>query len=522
MEPCVLPEGDTWGPCFWCDYTWGFEVIASTDARRVAFEVVGSALLVFTAVCAAVATVASFTGLELAGLGSWPDTLVLLLVLVLLGWAYDTGPLRRIHFSPAVTGAALLGGRISGSVAIAHWLAQAAGIVLAGVGLWFALPWLLPDPPATSALLPDQPALVFTSTDIIVAAVLAVIMLAVPFVTAALLASMRGPDVATLIAQGAAAGSADITPATAPEAPEDAIAATVVTAGSPPPEPSPVEAITPEVVLAELEDLFVPVTDTVVDPVISPPHPAPAAPAATTAPGPSPARVLFSSAEREEHLKEFLGIPTRGEAIRLLTEAAQIAAAQAQAPEAESEPEPEETAVPAREPAIPEAAAADRVTPGPATSEPLTSEPRPESVSSDATERTGLQPTPEPVVARAGATSASRPIPSTPATTGNLAVVRALPVPYAGDEPSKKSKKKDKKGRDGRKKDKGAKPDVDSPTVTVNITVGETHAKDGKTMVGKKHKAATKNDKKSKKGTKLDKKNKDKRDAKSKQGKKKR
>jgi aquaporin Z len=103
-------------------------------ARKLAAELIGTALLVYFAV--GVATL-SF-GFKATG-----DVFVAGVVatalafgLTLLALAYVLGPISGCHVNPAVTMGALLAGRLPPAEAIGYWIAQFVGGLLGALVLW--------------------------------------------------------------------------------------------------------------------------------------------------------------------------------------------------------------------------------------------------------------------------------------------------------------------------------------------------------------------------------------------------
>jgi aquaporin Z len=91
--------------------------LSPTLARSVAAEFLGTALLVFLAVGAAVG------GIDTVG----PVGVALAFGLVLLALAYAIGPISGCHVNPAVTLGVLLAKGMTASEAAYYWLAQLAG-----------------------------------------------------------------------------------------------------------------------------------------------------------------------------------------------------------------------------------------------------------------------------------------------------------------------------------------------------------------------------------------------------------
>lgn len=104
-------------------------------SRKLAAEAIGTFLLVFLAVGAAVFGIAAKVGADGNGPGNGVVGVALAFGLVLLGIAYAFGPVSGAHVNPAVTLAMLLGRRMPSSEAVAYWVAQFAGAIAAGAVL---------------------------------------------------------------------------------------------------------------------------------------------------------------------------------------------------------------------------------------------------------------------------------------------------------------------------------------------------------------------------------------------------
>jgi aquaporin Z len=104
-------------------------------SRKYLAEFVGTFLLVFLAVGAAVFGIAGGVGAEGAGPASGTVGVALAFGLVLLALAYAFGPVSGTHVNPAVTLAMVLARRMPGSEAIGYVLAQFAGAIAGGAVL---------------------------------------------------------------------------------------------------------------------------------------------------------------------------------------------------------------------------------------------------------------------------------------------------------------------------------------------------------------------------------------------------
>ena len=104
----------------------------NTAARKLLAEFVGTFLLVFLAVGAAVFGIAAKVGTDGAGPGNGIVGVALAFGLVLLGIAYAFGPVSGAHVNPAVTLGMLLGRRMPTNEAVGYWIAQFLGAILAG------------------------------------------------------------------------------------------------------------------------------------------------------------------------------------------------------------------------------------------------------------------------------------------------------------------------------------------------------------------------------------------------------
>lgn len=103
--------------------------------RKLIAEAVGTFLLVFLAVGAAVFGISASVGTGAGGPGNGIVGVALAFGLVLLGIAYAFGPVSGAHVNPAVTLGMLLGRRMPAGEAVAYWIAQFAGAIAAGAML---------------------------------------------------------------------------------------------------------------------------------------------------------------------------------------------------------------------------------------------------------------------------------------------------------------------------------------------------------------------------------------------------
>ena len=108
----------------------------NTAARKLLAEFVGTFLLVFLAVGAAVFGIAAKVGADGNGPGNGVVGVALAFGLVLLGIAYAFGPVSGAHVNPAVTLGMLLGRRMPTNEAVGYWIAQFLGGILGGFVLW--------------------------------------------------------------------------------------------------------------------------------------------------------------------------------------------------------------------------------------------------------------------------------------------------------------------------------------------------------------------------------------------------
>lgn len=103
--------------------------------RKLLAEFIGTFLLVFLAVGAAVFGIAALVGADGKGPGNGVVGVALAFGLVLLGIAYAFGPVSGAHVNPAVTLAMLLGRRLPIGDAIGYWIAQFLGAIAGGAML---------------------------------------------------------------------------------------------------------------------------------------------------------------------------------------------------------------------------------------------------------------------------------------------------------------------------------------------------------------------------------------------------
>ncbi len=101
-------------------------------SRKLLAEAIGTFLLVFLAVGAAVFGIAATVGANGQGPGSGVVGVALAFGLVLLAIAYAFGPVSGAHVNPAVTLAMLLGRRMPATEAAGYWVAQFVGAIVAG------------------------------------------------------------------------------------------------------------------------------------------------------------------------------------------------------------------------------------------------------------------------------------------------------------------------------------------------------------------------------------------------------
>jgi aquaporin Z len=103
--------------------------------RKLAAEFIGTFLLVFLAVGAAVFGIGGAVGVNGDGPASGVVGVALAFGLVLMALAYAFGPVSGTHVNPAVTLAMLVGRRMPAGEAVGYWVAQFLGGVLGGAAL---------------------------------------------------------------------------------------------------------------------------------------------------------------------------------------------------------------------------------------------------------------------------------------------------------------------------------------------------------------------------------------------------
>jgi aquaporin Z len=108
------------------------------NMRKLLAEFVGTFLLVFLAVGAAVFGISALVGTDAAGSkgpGSGVVGVALAFGLVLLGIAYAFGPVSGAHVNPAVTLGMLVSKRMNATEAVGYWIAQFLGGIAGGAML---------------------------------------------------------------------------------------------------------------------------------------------------------------------------------------------------------------------------------------------------------------------------------------------------------------------------------------------------------------------------------------------------
>lgn len=213
----------------------------SSTIRTLIAEGVGTCLLVFLAVGAAVLGVAAKVGV----VGVWPGTVAiaaaLAVALVLLGVLAAVGPLSGSHLAPAVTLALLRRRRLPADVAVDSWIGQATGAVIAGFGLYLFVPWAtgFNAPLFPGDRSPDAGNLVLQ--DVLIAGLGSVILLVAPLVGVALVAALGASDRLLL---EAAPRTLVATPVATP-APVPVPTASRPSVREPAPSPTPISAPAP-------------------------------------------------------------------------------------------------------------------------------------------------------------------------------------------------------------------------------------------------------------------------------------
>lgn len=107
----------------------------SLASRKLVAEFVGTFMLVFLAVGAAIFGIAAKVGVEGNGPGSGVLGVAFAFGLVLFVIAYAFGPVSGAHVNPAVTLAMLLGRRMPGKEAVGYWIVQFLGAIVAAAVL---------------------------------------------------------------------------------------------------------------------------------------------------------------------------------------------------------------------------------------------------------------------------------------------------------------------------------------------------------------------------------------------------
>ena len=104
------------------------------DPRKLAAELLGTAMLVFFAV----GTATLSFGFKLSGLSTSAGvvTTALAFGLVLVAFVYAIGPVSGCHINPAVTMGFLVSRRMEAKEAVGYWIAQFLGAILGALVLW--------------------------------------------------------------------------------------------------------------------------------------------------------------------------------------------------------------------------------------------------------------------------------------------------------------------------------------------------------------------------------------------------
>lgn len=107
----------------------------SLATRKLIAEFVGTFMLVFLAVGAAVFGIAARVGVDKAGPGSGVLGVAFAFGLVLFVIAYAFGPISGAHVNPAVTLAMLIGRRMPAKEAVGYWIVQFIAAIAAAAVL---------------------------------------------------------------------------------------------------------------------------------------------------------------------------------------------------------------------------------------------------------------------------------------------------------------------------------------------------------------------------------------------------
>lgn len=215
-----------------------------SNLRSLVAEAIGTALLVFLAVGAAVMAVAAKVGI----VGTSPGTTVTAAAmaggLVLLGIVVSVGPMSRTHMSPAVTLALLRRRRMPVESAADAWIGQLLGAVAAGAGLFWFIPWLTQLDGASARSVTVQASRTLVFQDVAIAAFLSVILLAAPLIGVGIAALIARPrrlvvkDGASRSTERAAAPVATATVAE-PSLPDNTVTPVHILAADGTPSPPP-------------------------------------------------------------------------------------------------------------------------------------------------------------------------------------------------------------------------------------------------------------------------------------------
>lgn len=275
-----------------------------SNLRSLVAEAIGTALLVFLAVGAAVMAVAAKVGITGTSPGTTVTAAALAGGLVLLGILVSVGPMSRTHMSPAVTLALLRRRRMPVESAADAWIGQLLGAVAAGAGLFWFIPWLTQLDGTSARSVTAQASRTLVFQDVAIAAFLSVILLAAPLIGVGIAALIARPrrlvvnDAGPRSTERAAAAVATATVAE-PSLPDNTVTPVHILAAdgtpSPPPfapapwpaprTPLPVPEPEPEAVIEPTPVVLVPEpvelvpepviepTPVVVEPVVSAPEP---------------------------------------------------------------------------------------------------------------------------------------------------------------------------------------------------------------------------------------------------------